>query len=383
MKRIAVFLLACLLLTACDTAKRTWRDTKGMFDKYVDIDPEIDLKNEGIDDKGLQKLARLFGPVDQKLEVFLREIQSQDTPPEAEWSEGLLSRFQWLTGLAVLDAEGTVLAQYPPVGMRAVDFTPLLEFKDRYKVRQLAASIQTDELGTLIYVAMPYYKNNEFSGLVVGYFDPRSLIDFCPDPGQLYIIYPDGVLWPGSDQALAEAMLAYAWKSELKADVQGETTVNGVTYAWQARWIGQIEIVYVTEISSAREQAEKAVEEKKAEEAQKPVEEQTTEDAAVSQTVTQTPAQGGAPATETVTDAVTVTTDVKDENAAGAVTGQTVEEQSVSVSESFLEYVIKPGDTLSKIAESHKVTVADIEQANANLDPKDLKIGAKVLIPRK
>jgi len=375
LKRIAILIMVCLLLAACDTARRTWRDTRNMFNKYVDVNPEIDLKNEGIDDKGLQKLAGLFGPVDQKLEVFLREIQSQDTPPEPEWGEGLLSRFPWLTGLAVTDTEGNVLSQYPPVGMRAVDFKPLLEFQDRYKVRKLAASIQTDELGMLIYVAMPYYKNNEFGGLVVGYFDPRTLVDFCPDPGQLYIIYPDGIIWPGSDQALAEAMLAYAWKMELKDAVQGETTVNGVTYAWQARWIGQIEIVYVTEISSAREQAEKAVEDQ-------PVEEVST-NAAASQTVTQTPGADGAPATETVTDSVTNQTTIKEQGANGALEGEAVIDQSASVSETFIEYVVKPGDTLSKIAQSHNVTVADLEKANEGIRPDDLQIGGKVLIPKR
>lgn len=374
MKRIALLCLACLLLSACGTMRKSWRDTRNLFNEYVDVSPSIDLKNAGIEDKGLQKLARLFGPVDQKLEVFLREIQSQDTPPEPEWGEGLLSRFPWLAGLAVIDAEGAVLAQYPPVGLRAVDFTPLLEFKERYDVRQLACSIQTDELGSLVYVAMPYYKDNVYSGLVVGFFDPRSLIQFCPEPGQLYVIYPDGVLWSGDDPALGEAMLAYAWSHELKDAVQSETTVNGVTYAWQARWIGQMEIVYVTEVSSVREEDEKAP---------APENETVEEEKTVSETVTQSPASGKAPATETVTETIQTQTEVVTTSPDGKVEAETMEQSVATASETFVEYTIKPGDTLSKIASEFNVKVEAIQQANADLDPTKLKIGQSVRIPGK
>lgn len=374
MKRIALLCLACILLSGCGTMRKSWRDTRGLFNKYVDVAPSIDLKNVGIEDKGLQKLARLFGPVDQKLEVFLREIQSQDTPPEPEWGEGLLSRFPWLAGVAVIDADGAVMAQYPPVGMRALDFKPLLEFKDRYDVRQLACSIQTDELGTLIYVAMPFYKDNVYSGLVVGYFDPRSLIRFCPEPGQLYVIYPDGVLWTGDDPALGEAMLAYAWNQQLKEDVQNETTVNGVTYAWQARWIGQMEIIYVTEVSSVRAEDEKAP---------APEEETVEGEASVSETVTQTPASGNVPATETVTESAQTETEVVTTSPDGKIEGEAIEQSAASVSETFVEYTIKQGDTLSKIAGEYKISVETLQQANIDLDPTRLKVGQVIRIPGK
>lgn len=44
--------------------------------------------------------------------------------------------------------------------------------------------------------------------------------------------------------------------------------------------------------------------------------------------------------------------------------------------------VVKPGDTLWKIAQGHGSTVAAIERANDELDPQALRIGQKIWVPR-
>ena len=158
--------------------------------------------------------------------------------------------------MALLDTEGIVQAQLPPVSIRPLDFEPLKEYQKRYEIRKMAAHISIDELGPVIYVAMPFYENNNYAGLLVGYFDPRSLLEFCPNPEDLIIISPEGVLWPGGKPGLADALMSYAWSEELRDEVQGEREADGTLYAWQARWIGQLEIVYVTDSSSARKKAE-------------------------------------------------------------------------------------------------------------------------------
>jgi LysM repeat protein len=46
-----------------------------------------------------------------------------------------------------------------------------------------------------------------------------------------------------------------------------------------------------------------------------------------------------------------------------------------------LLYVVKPGDTLSKIAQAHHAKVDDIQNANRISDPKSLQAGQEIFIP--
>ena len=46
-------------------------------------------------------------------------------------------------------------------------------------------------------------------------------------------------------------------------------------------------------------------------------------------------------------------------------------------------YVIKSGDNFGKIAPQFGVTVAEILAANPGVDPRKLKVGQKIIIPKK
>ncbi len=47
------------------------------------------------------------------------------------------------------------------------------------------------------------------------------------------------------------------------------------------------------------------------------------------------------------------------------------------------EYVVKPGDSLAKIARANGVSLGDLESVNPGVDSKHLKIGQKVKLPQK
>ncbi|HXF10140.1 MAG TPA: LysM peptidoglycan-binding domain-containing protein [Desulfuromonadaceae bacterium] len=46
-------------------------------------------------------------------------------------------------------------------------------------------------------------------------------------------------------------------------------------------------------------------------------------------------------------------------------------------------YVVKSGDSLTKIATSHGVTLKALKAANPNLDPNKIRVGQKIIIPSK
>ena len=240
-----------VLLSGCGTMKTTWRDTRKLYREYINTDPTIDFSAEGISDKGLQHLAALMMPVDERLMAMLRALGSQDTPPESEWCHQLVTKYDWLSGVAVLDASGAVLSQDPSVPIRPLDYSGLLDFADRYKVRKMGAQIKTDELGTVIMVAAPYFKNNEWAGLVVASFDPRSLMRFSPNPDALVVLSTEGVVWPGGG-GQGEALAGLKWADMLKSNVNGEVSTGGGQYLWQARYVGQLEIIYLADAREAR-----------------------------------------------------------------------------------------------------------------------------------
>ena len=250
----ALAALCCLVfLTGCGTMKTTWRDTRKLYRHYINTDPTIDLSDPGIGDKGLQRLAALFMPADEHLLSLLRALGSQDMPPENDWCQQLLTSYDWLSGVAVLDTSGSVLFQAPAVPMRPMDYAGLLEFADRYKIRKMGAQVKTDELGTVVMVAEPYFKNNEWAGLIVAYFDPRNLLRFSPDPGALTVVSTAGLVWAGSG-GQGEALASLKWEDILKGAVQGEVSAAGGQYVWQARYLGQLELIYLTDAREARAQ---------------------------------------------------------------------------------------------------------------------------------
>ncbi|EHJ46787.1 hypothetical protein DFW101_0770 [Solidesulfovibrio carbinoliphilus subsp. oakridgensis] len=248
----ALAALGCLvILSGCGTMKTSWRDTKKLYRSYINTDPTIDFSEQGISDKGLQRLASLLMPVDERLMGLLRVIGSQDTPPESDWAQQLLSSHDWLSGVAVIDTSGAVVSQAPTASLRPLDFSGLLEFADRYKTRKMGAQVKTDEFGTVVLVAAPYFKENEWAGLVVAFFDPRNLVRFSPEPDALVVLSTDGLVWPGGS-GQGEALSGLKWAEMLKGGVQGEVASGGGQYVWQARYLGQLELVYLTDVREAR-----------------------------------------------------------------------------------------------------------------------------------
>lgn len=252
----------CLgLASGCSSVRETWKDTKKLYKEYVDTDPTVDLTDEGITDPGLQKLARIFSPVDQRLEMFIRVYYTQDTPPEAEWCEQLLRDFPWLSGVAVVNKDGSVRMQHPSFALRQMDFQPILGFEDRYTIRGLAAAVTVDDMGPLIYIGAPFFENNEYAGAIVSWVEPRTLVEASPDPNELVILQPEAVLWPtqSSGEGAGQGLLSANWTELLKTQVQGEVQAGGGRYVWQSRYIGQMPILYMTQApTQAQAKEEKA-----------------------------------------------------------------------------------------------------------------------------
>jgi len=259
-KRVFLALLACALfaLAGCDTVKPYVKSSKRFYKDWINTDPVIDLKDPGISDPSVRKLANLFTPVDERLEFLVRSLSAQDLPPNEEWCQGLMEAFPWLSGVAVLTDTGATALKLPSFSMKAVDFAPLMEFDKRYKERKMAAYVASSELGAEIMVGKPLYVDSEFKGVLVAHFDPGNLTKFSPEPGQLIMMVPGSVLWAGEETAASQTLSKLNWKSLLKSEVTGVHRVGNTAYLWQARFLAQERLIYAVAAAAPPAKAPKA-----------------------------------------------------------------------------------------------------------------------------
>jgi hypothetical protein len=244
--RTLCLLIAISLLSGCSTFRDTWKDTRSLYKNYVNTDTKVDISCPPSADAAQLKLAKLFMPVDENLEKLLRLFSAQDIMPPADWCRDLMGIYPWLAGVAVISDSGQILSKYPEADLIPTNFDPLLEQKARYQVRKMAGQVDVTELGALVYIATPLFKENEWSGILVAYFDPRSLVKLSPNPADLFIVASEGVLWEGGDPAAAKTLAAAKWADTLKGDICGTVSSNGGQYIWQARYIGNKPIIYLT-----------------------------------------------------------------------------------------------------------------------------------------
>ena len=251
MRRLSLFaclILALLVLAGCDTMRSTWRGTQKLYRTYVNIDPKVSLKNEG-QDHWEDLLAPLMTPVDMQIGEMVRVVDARDSFPDEAWSGGLLKRFPWLSGMAAADMNATQLVAKPEVTLKPVNMTPLVEAGDAWRDRRLRAFIEETPLGPEVYVATPFFKDNVLQGILAAHFDLRSVVQLSPDPQKLMVVSPEAVLWEGGYGSLAAAVQAEPWAARLKSNVQGEITVQGRELVWLTRYVGDRQIVYLTELT--------------------------------------------------------------------------------------------------------------------------------------
>ena len=249
-RRVALFtclVLVLPVLTGCDTLRQTWKDTQKLYRTYVDVDPKVDLEAEG-HDPWEAKLGSLLSPVDMRIGELVRVVDARDSFPDDAWAENLIKRFPWLNGMAAVDMNGALLLARPEVTLKPLNLAPLLAAGDAWRDRRLRAFVESTPLGPEVYVASPFFKDNVLQGITAAHFDLRSVVQLSPDPQKLLVVSPEAVLWAGGFGEAAAAAQAEPWAEILKSDVQGEIKVAGRELVWITRYVGDRQIIYLTDL---------------------------------------------------------------------------------------------------------------------------------------
>lgn len=255
MQRVFLFLLASLfLLTGCGSqyVKDAWKYTNRQYRAYLNTPAEIDWENKGSLEAYELSLGRYVMDVDIQIGEFIKVMENSDRRPDLDWVMSTMHRFPWLTGIAVVDGNGNVMAQYPEVFLKQFDVTPLLEPDPKQRMSALRAYVQHSVLGPEIYVANPVYNSEELMGMVVAHFDIRDLLARSPAPDLFMMASPYGVLWGGNFQVEATPVAKEDWGQRLTHESRGFVGEKGSQFFWATRYLGNLPLVYAIPVKGDR-----------------------------------------------------------------------------------------------------------------------------------
>ncbi len=250
MKVLHIFILLLVtvsLLLGCGTIKKTWRDTKKYYNSLtsITVSPHV----EGVDADSLDiDFAKTVSSVDKAVDDLLRHMQGRKLESWEEEIKQLQAAFPWVTGFMLIDRDGEAQYQYPEVSIKPVNVTPFLEGADEMIVEKLFAYVDRTAFGPEVYLGSPQFTGHDLTGVLVVHFDPRTLVNtFSHNPEELMIMAKEDVLWDGGDEAGAKALFAQV--DAMFGSVSGTISSEGKQYMWLLRYVGDMPLIYVSELS--------------------------------------------------------------------------------------------------------------------------------------
>lgn len=244
----AVLLLVALGMacgcTAWQPSKEVWKTTKGLWYTYVSPPASVDYDDKGsVSPEGIA-LSSAIMRIDVELGKLERVMQNADRPPTQEWLGSLFSTFPWLNGFAGVKYDGTILGQEPPDSMKQLDFIPLLYEDSKQGSRALRADVQPGPLGPEVMLATPLYDGVDFLGIVVAYFDMRSLMRFSDKASDIVVLSPGALLWPGKYDFAATPLAGVDWSKVVRESTSGTCSNNTGTFYYMVRYLGNLPMVF-------------------------------------------------------------------------------------------------------------------------------------------
>ncbi len=243
--------LVCVALVGCrppQTVKNAWKETRTYYRDYLNTPASLDLDDKG-DAKDYQAvLAAALADFDMQLRNLERMLQNSDRNPDPAWVTKVTTDFPWLAGLALTDNEGHPMAQVPPSYAKPFDVGSLTTVDKKQLRKDLRAYVQEDPLGPEIYVGNPVYSGDDFKGLIVVHFDPRTLIARTADPANIIIACPGGIIWPGSFDAQATPIAGVDWADKVKSNAYGTVSNDRGTFYWVTRYVGNLPLIYAVKV---------------------------------------------------------------------------------------------------------------------------------------
>ena len=257
MQRFLILLLVFVAfsVTACggnQTLKDAWKFTKRQHTTYLNKPATLNKSDPGRWQAHELALGEAVFIIDNELQRLIRAMENSDHRPDQDWVLNMVGGFPWLSGVALVDRTGALIAQFPEHFGKPFDVTPLIEPDPRRRPGDLRAYAQISPAGPEIYIANPVYGSGTevLRGLIVGHFDPRLLATMTRNPGRLIIVTPAGLLWPG-EYGPDSIVATQDWKNILRRRSQGLIGGRDDGFFWTARYLGDLPIVYAMSVTAS------------------------------------------------------------------------------------------------------------------------------------
>ena len=229
---------------AYQPTKNIWKTTKGIWNTYVSAPASVDYDVKSSLSPQAKALAVGMVGIDKELGRLERMMQNADRPPTREWLNNFLQTFPWVDGFAGVKYDGTILGQEPPNSLKELDFNGLLYEDKKQNSRALRADVQPGPLGPEIMLAAPLYDGVDFLGIVVAYFDMRSLMKFAQNPEDMVILCPTALLWPGKFEFTATPLAGTDWSKVVTESSSGTCTNGNGTFFYMVRYLGNLPLIF-------------------------------------------------------------------------------------------------------------------------------------------
>ncbi|MFI3271645.1 MAG: hypothetical protein R3Y11_06015 [Pseudomonadota bacterium] len=247
--------LACLVLSASvafacgcgQTGHETWKETKVYYREYLNTPAAVDYHIPGCDGEEELLMAQSFVGMDRQLYMLERSLDGVGRPSQ-ELVEGFLRQFPWLAGIAGVAAEGQIVAQFPEVTMKPMEYTALIEQDPKQHMRDVRATVLDTPLGPEVVIAAPIYDSTTFVGLFATHFDMRALLAYAKAPQDIVILSTDHVLWAGRFDIDSTPLLDVDWTTILRTSTGGRLSNENGEFFWMARFIGHTPLVFAVPV---------------------------------------------------------------------------------------------------------------------------------------
>ncbi len=249
--RYSVFSLLALILgflPGCQMVHETFKTTKGFYHTHVNKPASLDIEDRTVLEDPDQRLVHRVMAIDEELSRLEKALDALAMPPNPETANDLLRRFPWISGLSLVAPDGTLGASIPPVLLKQVDYTPLIEVAPKTLPRDLRASVQDTPLGPEILLARPFLQEDNLQVLLVASFDFRALLPYASSPSDLIVRSPDVLLWSGDLDYASTPLADINWPEYLREETDGILGEADHAMMWVTRYIGQIPLVFAASV---------------------------------------------------------------------------------------------------------------------------------------
>ena len=249
MFRFFIILIFSVSIIGCESNQAL----RQFYYKYLDPPPTISLEASKIPWQEAQ-LSEAVLPIDEKLTAVTRFLAVYDKVSYEEWLRSLATRFPWIQGAAIINADGALLFANPEGLFSRISFEPLLSVKTTgIKLQQKAMFYSVNSEDAFLFIGQPVFTGEELVEYRIIAIALSTFSSFTPLSSKLYFIGNGNVLWRGNETHKDSIAFTTNWTKKEYYTVSGllkdKKTKNAIEYI--IIYIGSVPFIIALDVSDS------------------------------------------------------------------------------------------------------------------------------------